>query len=72
VGGWRTLQNVKPPNLYDSAHIIRTIKYKKIRWTGQTARMEEMRNAYNILDAKPKVKRPCGRPWRLGVDRILY
>jgi hypothetical protein len=28
---------------------------------GHVTRMEEMRNAYNILVGKPEVKRPFGR-----------
>jgi len=33
-----------------------------MRWAGHVARMEEMRNSYNILVGKPEGK-------RLGVDR---
>jgi hypothetical protein len=29
-----------------------------MRWAGYEARMEEMRNAYNILVKKPERKRP--------------
>jgi hypothetical protein len=34
-----------------------------MRWAGNVARMEEMRNAYRILVGKPKSKRPLGIPW---------
>jgi hypothetical protein len=31
---------------------IRVIKTKRIRWVGHVAYVEEMRNAYKILDGK--------------------
>jgi hypothetical protein len=37
------------------------IKSRRMRWVGHTARMGEMRNAYNILVGKPT---PLGRPGR--------
>jgi hypothetical protein len=35
-----------------------------MRWVGNIACMEEIRNAYNILVRKPEGKRPYGRPRR--------
>jgi hypothetical protein len=35
---------------------------KEDKWAVQVAWMGEIRNAYNILVGKPKVKRPLGRP----------
>jgi len=37
---------------------------------GRLARMEEMRNAYNILVGKPEGKRPLGRLKRTWEDNI--
>jgi hypothetical protein len=37
--------------------MIRKIKSRRMRWAERTARMREMRNAYNILVGKPEEKR---------------
>jgi hypothetical protein len=37
------------------------IKSGNMRWAGHVARLEDMRNAHNILVGKPKWKRPLGR-----------
>jgi hypothetical protein len=47
--------------LYASPNIIRVVKSRK---AGHIARMEEKRNAYEILVGKPEEKRPFGRPRR--------
>jgi hypothetical protein len=38
-GGWRKLHNKELHNFYSSPSIIRTIKSKRMRWTGHVARM---------------------------------
>jgi hypothetical protein len=38
-GGWRKLHNEELHNLYSWPNIIRMIKLRKVRWTGQVARM---------------------------------
>jgi hypothetical protein len=40
------------------------IKLKRMRWVGDVARTEKMRNAYNIVTGKPEGKRPLVRPRR--------
>jgi hypothetical protein len=60
--GWRKLHNGELHNLYSSPSIIRTIKPRKIRWTGHVARMGEKRNAYRIFVGKTEGKRLLGRP----------
>jgi hypothetical protein len=40
------------------------------RWVGHVARMGEMRNAYSILDGKPKGKRSLRRRRRIWEDNI--
>jgi hypothetical protein len=39
TGGWRKLHNEELHNLYMSPSIIRMIKSRRMRWTGNVARM---------------------------------
>jgi hypothetical protein len=61
TGGWRKLHNEELQNLYSSPGIIRMIKSRRMRWTGNVARMGEKRNAYRILVGKSEGKRPLER-----------
>jgi hypothetical protein len=70
AGGWRRLHNEELHNLYDSANVIRVIKWRRMRWMGEVARVEEMRNAYSILVGKPEGKRSLGRPRHRREDNI--
>jgi hypothetical protein len=70
AGDWRKLHNEELHNLYSSPSIITMIKSRRMRWTGNIARMVEKRNAYRILVGKPEGKRPLGRPRRMWVDSI--
>ena len=45
---------------------MRVIKYRRLRWAGHVARMEEGRNAFKILTGK----RPLGRPRCRWEDNI--
>jgi hypothetical protein len=47
IGGWRILRNEKLYNLNTSPYIIIVMR-RRIRWAGNIARMEKMRNAYKI------------------------
>ena len=38
------------------------MKYRRLRWTGHVATMEEDRNALKILTGKPTGKRSLGKP----------
>ena len=51
-------------NQYGNADIIRTLKSRKLRWTGHIARMEDGRRAHKILPGKPEWTRPRGR-WKI-------
>ena len=44
--------------------------YRRFRWTGHVARMEEGRSAFKILTGKPTGKRFLGRPRRRWEDNI--
>ena len=56
--------------MYRSPNIVREIKYRRLRWAGHVARMEEGMSAFKILTGKPTVKRPLGRPTRRWQDNI--
>jgi len=56
------MQNKEFRNLHSSPNIIRMIKSRRMRWTAQIARTEEITNAHT---AKLSWKiRPLGRPRR--------
>jgi len=40
------------------------IKSRRIRWTGDVARMGERRGEYGVLVGNPEGKSPLGRPKR--------
>ena len=44
------------------------IKFRKSRWSGHVARMEEGKIAFKILTDKPTGKRPLGRSRRRWED----
>jgi hypothetical protein len=58
AGDWRRLHSEEVHILYTSPNIIRIIKLRMIRWVGNVAHMEEMKNEYKILVGKPEGKRP--------------
>jgi hypothetical protein len=62
TGEWTKLHNEELNDLYSSPTIVRVIKSRRMRWAGYVARMEEGRGVYSVLVAKPKGKRPLGRP----------
>ena len=72
------MSNFKYNNLYSFSCIliiyvlleIRVIKSRRLRWAGHVARMEESRNAFQILTGKPSGKRPLGRPRRSWEDNM--
>jgi hypothetical protein len=74
TGEWRKLHNEELHNLYSSPDIIRQIKSRKMRWTGNVARMRKERKLYRVLVGKPEVKRPLGKPrlrWEDGIRMDL-
>jgi hypothetical protein len=67
TGGWRKLHNDELHNLYSSASLIKTIKSRRMRWTGLVEGIGAKRNTYRLLAGKPEGKRPLGRPRRRWV-----
>jgi hypothetical protein len=51
-------------NLYSSPNIIRQIKSRRMRWSGNVARMGEDIKVYKISVGRPEGKRTLGRPRR--------
>jgi hypothetical protein len=64
------MHNEELHNLYSSTSIIKRIKSRRMRWTGNGARMGEKRNAYRLLMGKPEGRRPLRRPRSRWVDNI--
>jgi hypothetical protein len=60
--GWRKLHKEEIHDLYLLPYIIRTIKSRRMRWSGNVAHMRENRNVYGLLVGKPEAKRQLGRP----------
>ena len=57
-------------SLYCLPNIVRVIKFRRLRWAGHVARMEEDRSALKILTGKPTEMRHLGRPGRRWEDTI--
>ena len=64
------LHNEELNDLYCSPNVVRVIKWRRIRWAGNVARMGEEMVVYRALVVKPEGKRPLGRPRRRWVDNI--
>jgi len=47
---------------------VQVIKWRRMRWAGNVARMVEERGVYRVLVGKPEGKRPLGRPRLRWVD----
>ena len=52
------------------SNIIKVIKYRRLRWAGHVARMEEGRNSLEIVIGEPMEKRSLGWPRQRWVDNI--
>ena len=70
TGEWGRLHNEELNVLYSSPNIVRVIKWRRMRWAGYVARMNEERGVYRVLVGKLEGKRPLGRPRRRWVDNI--
>jgi hypothetical protein len=58
TGGYRKLYNEVLHNMYSSSRIL---KFRRIRFAGNIARLWEKRNTYRILEGMPEGKTLRGR-----------
>ena len=57
---WRKLHNEELNDLYSSPSIVRVIKWRRMRWAGHVARMEEGRGVHKVFVGKPEGKNHWG------------
>jgi hypothetical protein len=70
---WQGLDIRPPKRSNGGASLIVVIVYeqsRRMRWVGHVACMEEMRNAYKIVNGKSEGKRPLRRPRHRWEDNI--
>ena len=60
----------EPHSLYRSPNIVRVIKFKRLRLSGDVARIEEDRSSFKIWAGKYAGNRPLGRSRRRREDNI--
>jgi hypothetical protein len=70
TGEWRRLHSEELNDLYCSPNIVRVIKWRRMRWAGNVARMGEERGVYRVLVGKTEGRRPLGSPRHRWVDNI--
>jgi hypothetical protein len=70
TGEWRKLHNEELNDLYSLTNIVRVVKWRRMRWTGHVARMEEGRGVHRVYVGNPERTRPLGRPRRRWEDNI--
>ena len=64
TGEWRKVHKKGLNDLYSSLNIVRVIKSRRIRSSGNVPSMGESRGAYRVLVGKPEGKRPLETPRR--------
>ena len=69
-GKRRRLHNEELYSFYRSPNMFSVIKFRRLRWAGHVARMEEVRSVLKNLISKPTGKRPLGRLRRWWEDNI--
>jgi len=64
TGEYRRLHNKEVYDLYASQNVIRVMKSRGMRWTGNVALMVDRRRAYRVGggDGGTEGKNPLGRP----------
>ena len=57
-------------DLYSSPNIVWVIKWRRTRWAGHVACMDEERGVYRVLVRKPEGTKPLGRPRCRWMDNV--
>ena len=70
TGEWRKLHNEELNNLYSLPNIVRVVKSRIMRLTGNVARVGEGRGVCRALLGKPEGKKPLERPRHRWEDNI--
>ena len=71
-GEWRTLHKEELHSLYRSLNIVMVIKFRRLRWAGHVARMEDSNGAFTILIDYLTGNITFGRPrcrWEDGIRK---
>ena len=71
MGEWRSLHNDELHTFYCSVDIVRTIKFRTLKWAGNVARMRQYKWAFKILRGNPTEKSSLGRPRHRWEDNII-
>jgi hypothetical protein len=70
TGEWKKLHNEELNDMYSSPNIVRVIKWRRMRWAGHVAHMEEVKGVHKLLVGKPEGKGRLGRPRCRWEDNI--
>ena len=54
TGEWRRLHNEELNDMYFSPNIVRVIKWRRMIWAGNVARMGEEKGVYRVFVGKPE------------------
>ena len=57
--------------LIEGADVVRFIKAQRIKWLGHVQRMDQARPTGKLLDWKPMVTRPVGRPRQRWQEDVM-
>ena len=68
---WRGLHNEDLHSFYHFPNIVRAIKSRRLRWTGNVAKIEDGRSALKMLTGKHTGKRLLQRPRRRWKYNII-
>ena len=69
TGEWSKLHK-QEPDLYSTPNIIRAIKSRRTKWTGQVSRIGARISACRVLVGKPEGKRPLRSRRNIWKDNI--
>ena len=66
-GNWRKLHSEEIHDFHSSPNVIRVIKWRRMRWAGNVARMGDRRCAYRASIGKFEGNNQLGKPMRNGM-----